>query len=358
MLDAFFFKSKFTFFLFGHIMFLILPLLSLFVSCEDLEPEVINLTAPEFRDNVLKRDKTSLWLVLFVGLGQKQCFKAQREFQKAARQVGKIAKFAVVNITEEPIIQRRLYIEYIPYCRVYFPGGSEDYRGKFTASGFVGVVTDKMPNFVRIFDRKWLEESLASVVLFTDQIKVPTIWSILSLEYRNQFIRFGICNEFHIHRELSITRLPTIIFYNSSNQIKYHGEMNEQDLKAAIDSFLNQTLTETHDLDDEGFYRYSEFKSQCTGRDFCVLYTGAEVSDDYRKIQSISKRHQMKFFYGDKNLPFKQLKENTYYIWNPRRKAVIHVAEIQDLSPALDRVIDGGAKWTKVSDLDKSDSGL
>ena len=53
-----------------------------------------------------------------------------------------------------------------------------------------------------------------------------------------------------------------------------------------------------------------------------------------------------------------KLKENTYYIWNPRRKAVIHVAEIQDLSPALDRVIDGGAKWTKISDLDKSESDL
>lgn len=339
-------------------MFLILPLLSVLAFCEEIEPEVINLSAPEFRDSVLKRDKTSLWLVLFVGLNQKSCFKAQREFYKAARQVGRVAKFAIVNLTEEPIIQRRLNIDYIPYVKVYFPGGSEDYRGKYTASGFIDVVTDRMPNFVRIFDRKWLEESLASVVLFTDQIKVPTLWSILSLEYRNHFIRFGICNEFHIHRELGISRLPTIIFYNSSNQIKYHGEMNEQDLKTAIDSFLNQTLTETHDLDDEGFYRYSEFKSQCTGRDFCVLYTGSDVSDDYRKIQTISKRHQMKFFYGNQNLPFKQLKENTYYIWNPRRKAVIQVDEIQGLSPAIDRVIDGGAKWTKISDLGKTDSDL
>lgn len=339
-------------------MFLFLPLLSVFGYCETTGSEIINLTAPEFRDNVLKRDKTSLWLVLFVGLNQKSCFKAQREFQKAARHVGRVAKFAVVNLTEEPIIQRRLKIDYIPFVKVYFPGGSEDYRGKYTASGFINVVTDRMPNFVRIFDRKWIEESLASVVLFTDQIKVPTIWSVLSLEYSNQFIRFGICNEFHIHRELSITRLPTIIFYNSSNQIKYHGEMNEHDLKAAIDSFLNQTLTESHDLDDEGFYRYSEFKSQCMGRDFCILYTGPEVNDEYRKIQSISKRHQMKFFYGNKNLPFKQLKEDTYYIWNPRRKAVIHVDQIQELSAAIDRVIDGGAKWTKISDLDKSESDL
>ncbi|OHT06443.1 hypothetical protein TRFO_25557 [Tritrichomonas foetus] len=348
-------KSGYILYHISHHLFgqMLLPFLFSVSQCDS--KELIKLTAPEFRDNVLKRDETSVWLILFVGLHKKQCFKAQREFKRAAQQVGKLAKFAVVNITEEPILQRRLGIEYIPFVKVYYPGGSEDYRSKLTVNGLVEAVTERMPNFVRTFDRKWIEESLPSVVLFTDQIKVPTLWASLSLDFRDQFVRFGICSEFHIHRELSIVRLPTIIFYNSTNQVKYHGEMKEDELRQAISSFVNGTLSTDSDFDDEGFYRFSEFQDQCYGRDYCVLFTGPELSDVYRKLRVISKRHQMKFFYGNNDIPFKQLRENTYYIWNPRRKAVIQVDKVDELSSALDRVIDGGARWTKVEELGKEE---
>lgn len=332
------------------ILLVLLPILSICNESINLR----NLTSTEFRDEVLKRDDTSIYFILFVGFNQKQCIKTLRQFQKASKQVGKLAQFAIVNISEEPIIQRRQDIQYVPLLRIYYPGGSETYNGKYTVSGFCEFVTSKLPNYVRMFDRKWQEENLPSVVLFTDQIKVPTIWAALSLDYKDKFLRFGICNEFRIHREFSISRLPTIIFYNSSNQIKYRGEMKEQDLRNAIDNFLNGTLHFDSSIDDEGFYKHSEFNDQCRGRDFCVLHTGQEINSEYRRIQQISKRHQLKFFYGNKDFPFPQLKENSYYIWNPRRNAVIQVNNIDDLSATIDRVIDGDVKWIKINELEKS----
>jgi hypothetical protein len=313
---------------------------------------VITLTSPEFRDLVLKRDETTIWLVLFVGLNLKPCIKAEREFRKAAPLVSGLAKFAVVNASEEPFLQRRLGIDYVPLLKVYHAGGVEDYRGKYNVNGFIDCVSNKMPNFVRTFDRKWLDENLPSVVLFTDQIRVPTIWAALSLHYREQFIRFGICSEFHLHKEMSIARLPTIYFYNSSTSIRYRGEMKDADLREAVDRFLNGTLSSEADFDDEGFYRLTEFEEHCRGRDFCVLHTGDDLSEEYRKIRLTCRRHPMKFFYGSSEVPFPQLRLGQYYIWNPRRKAVISVEQISELTGAIDRVIDGGARWLNLDEMD------
>jgi hypothetical protein len=282
-------------------------------------------------------------------MGKKSSFKAEREFHKAAETAGEIGRFGVVNISEEYFLQRRFGVEYIPAAKLFHTNGVEDYHGKFTANGFVDFVSSKLPSFVRTFDRSWLEDSLPSVVLFTDQIRVPTVWSLLSLRYRDRLIRFGMCSEFSIHRELSIARLPTIIFYNGSNTIRYRGEMKEADLQDAVDNFLNGTLTMNDtSFDDEGFYRFSEFEDQCRGRDFCVLYTGDKLSDEYRRVRNMCRRHPMKFFYGDKDWPFKSFSPGKYFVWNPRRKGIIEVAEVEQLAGVIDRVIDGGAKWDRI----------
>jgi hypothetical protein len=242
--------------------------------------------------------------------------------------------------------------------KLYHPGGVDDYTGKAKAATFIDWISPKMPNFVRLFDRRWLDESLPSVVLFTDQIRVPTVWAGLSLHYREQFIRFGICSEFHIHREMSIARLPTVYFYNGSTGIRYRGEMRESDLRLAIDNFLNGTLEPDAEFDDEGFYKMSEFEEHCRGRDFCVLHTGPNLVEEYRRIRIVCKRHPMKFFYGEGDLPLKNLKAGQYYVWNPRRKGVIAVEKVSELNGAIDRVIDGGARWMSLNEVDGSSEGL
>jgi len=338
-------------------MFAMIPLL-LAIAASD-EDTIINLTSPGFRDYVLKRDDTTIWLVLFVARGPKvgkACAKAVREFRKASITAKSLARFAMVNLTEEPFLQRRIGIDYVPLLKIYYPGGTEDYRGKLNENGYLECISAKMPNFVRTFDRKWLDEPLPSIVLFTDQIRIPTVWASLSLQYRDQFLRFGICSEFHLHREMSIARLPTVYFYNNSNAIRYRGEMNEAELKSAIDSYLNGSLSADDAFDDEGFYRLTEFEEHCRGRDFCVLHTGSGLPPEYRRVRQICKRHPMKFFYGAKGAPLKDLKEDVYYIWNPRRKGIIEVEDVANLAGAIDRVIDGGAKWTPAREA-KEDAG-
>jgi len=322
-------------------------ILSSLVFCQSTK--VIQLDSPSFRDLVLKREDTDMWVVLFIGHNEKKCHKAEHQFEKASEMSGEIAKFGIVNISTDPFVGARMKLEFIPAMYIFYSGGQELYRGQLKADAIVNAISDKMPSFVRTFDRKWLEESIPSVVLFTDQIKVPTLWATLSLKYREQFIRFGMCSEFHIHKEFSIARLPTVMFFNSTSQVRYRGELTETDIKQSIDSFLNGTLSVEDVIDDEGFYRFSEFEDQCRGRDFCVLYTGKKISEEYRNLRIVCRRHPMKFFYGQEAIPFKGMKKDNYYIWNPRREGIISIDSIESLTGAVDRVIDGGAKWTKLN---------
>ena len=315
---------------------------------------VIHLNAVDFRDNVIKRDGSSIWAILFIGNVKdvhNACKKALNEFSKASETKHNITNFCIVNLTEEPFLQRYLGISAIPMIRIYFSGGSEDYRQKISAKKIQEFIIDKIPNHVRLFSKSWIKETVPSVVLFTEQTKIPSLWSFLSLDYEGKDIRFGICNQFHIHRQLSITMLPTVIFYNQSKEIHYHGTMNKEELTKAINSFLDGTLTSDDEFDDEGFYNMVDFKEQCNDREFCVLYTGNNLSKEYKKIRLINKKQGIKFFYGKENYPFSQMKDNNYYIWNPRRKGFIVVSNIEELDSSIDRVINGAARWVKPNEL-------
>jgi hypothetical protein len=147
---------------------------------------------------------------------------------------------------------------------------------------------------------------------------------------------------------MSVARLPTVYFYNNSAAIRYRGEMAEDDLKMAIDAFLNGSLAADDTLDDEGFYRIAEFRENCCGRDFCVIHTGSALCEEYRRVRLMCKRHPMKFFYAAGGATLPGLKGGVYYVWNPRRKGILEVDDVGQLAAAIDRVIDGGAKWTSL----------
>lgn len=321
-------------------------------------PYIVHLNAPMFRDLVLNRKDTELWHVLFVGQYPnekrkeiiEQCAAAIAAQEKAANATHKFCNFGLVNITTDPFLAARNQIQYIPYISIYHPSGVEEYHGNHKADSYIEAISNRMPNLVRPFDKKSLDESIPSIVLFTDQIRSPTLWSSLSLEYKDAFVKFSMCSDFYMHKQFNIARLPTVMFFNTTTQYRYRGDLTEDNLKSAIDQFLNGTLKNDNDFDDEGFYRLNEFKDQCFGRDFCVLSTWANISDTLREIRNSCKRHPMKFFYGNESYPFEKVQPGKYYVWKPRGHGLITVDYIEDLSATIDRVLDGGARFQKISD--------
>ena len=324
-----------------------------------LSPYIVKLTGPLYRDLVLNRKDTEVWHVLFVGKYQNSdqaaeverlCALAMAAQEKAANEAHKICKFGLINCTEEIFLAARNQIPALPYVKIYYPNGVEDYRGNHKSESYIEAISNRLPNFVRTFDKRSLDDSVPSVVLFTDQIKSPTLWTSLSLEYKDAFVKFSMCSDFYTHKQFNIARLPTVMFFNSTNQIRYRGELTETELKKAIDQFLNGTLTLGDEMDDEGFYRLSEFKEQCFGRDYCILSTWANISDAYRAIRTSCKHHPMKFFYGSEDFPISTLQQNKFYIWKPRGHGLIAVDTLKELSSTIDRVLDGGARFSKIDD--------
>ena len=335
---------------------------SLFLTVSfSLSPYIVKLNGPKYRDLVLNRKDTEVWHILFVGKYQnsdqakeieKLCKAAMLAQEKAANETHKICKFGLVNTTEEMFLAARNQIPALPYVKIYYPNGVEDYHGNHKANSYIEAISNRLPNFVRNFDKRSVDDSIPSVVLFTDQIKSPTLWTTLSLEYKDVFVKFALCSDFFTHKQFNIARLPTVMFFNSTNQIRYRGDLTEEELKKSIDQFLNGTLTLGDEMDDEGFYRHSEFKDQCLGRDYCVLSTWANISDQYRDIRNSCKHHPMKFFYGNQDFPIASFEENKFYIWKPRGHGIIAVNNLKELSSTIDRVLDGGARFTKISDSD------
>lgn len=314
---------------------------------------VARLTAVDFRDMVVKRSAGEVWGVLFIGGisdSDRACALSLAAVEAVAAERS-AAHFGVVNVTEEPFLQRYLRIGSVPRLRVFHSGGSDDMRGEITARAVAEFVGDRIPHFVRLFSRSWAHDPVPSAVLFTEHVKVPLLWGSLSAEFADSGIRFGICNEFHIHQQLSISRLPTVVFYNRSKQVHYHGAMDTAALRDALSAFLNGTLSDNDAFDDDGFYRMQEFDDQCRGREFCVLYTGGGLSEEYRRTRLVNKKQAIKFFYGKGDYPFPQMREDTYYIWNPRRKGLIVVPHGESLDSSIDRIINGGAKWIKPNEL-------
>ncbi|EAY20325.1 hypothetical protein TVAG_193010 [Trichomonas vaginalis G3] len=328
----------------------------LFASAVSYSAHVKHLNAPGFRDFVVNRKGSEIWVVLFIGRYANQAtidetnFVALEEIEKAANQSYKFCNYAYVNVTQDPFVAVRHQVTYVPCIQIYYQGGVEEYRGNHKAESYLEAISNRMPNLVRNFDKKWTDDSVPSIVLFTDQTKSPTLWSALSIEYKDAFVRFGICSDFYLHRQFNIARLPTVMFFNSTTQYRYRGELTEDLLKTSIDQFLNGIIDKESDFDDEGFYHFSEFKDQCFGRDFCVVSTFTNISDTLRNIRLNSHRHPMKFFYGASDFPIKAMEAGKFYIWKPRGHGLITVNYLEELSPAIDRVLDGGAHFKRLKD--------
>ena len=330
----------------------------IFLVCFSLSDDPSNffsLSSPEFRDKVLRREESSTWVVLFsADSSDKSTSKAEKLIHASAKRIGKTVMFGIVNLTKEPFLARNQGISYLPCIRIFHQNGAEDYRGKYSVKDFEELLAKRITRFYKFFDRKWRDEATPSVVLFTDK-NDPMMWKILASEFRNEFVRFGICNDFGIIKDLQISKIPSIVFYNNTQPIKYRGEMKIDDIRNAISAFIDGNLSFDSSFDDDdGFYRSYEFKDQCTGPDHCILYTGDTLDEEYKKLRAMNQRHKMKFFYGSSNIPFKQMKKDYYYIYNPR-KGIIEIESIEKLESEIDLVLGGNSKWKSVDDLENKE---
>ncbi|KAK8882075.1 hypothetical protein M9Y10_044715 [Tritrichomonas musculus] len=193
-----------------------------------------------------------------------------------------------------------------------------------------------------------LREGKPKAILFTQKNKIPGYWAALSRIYPPSKVQFGICNEEGLFNDYNITNTPSIVFYNHSKDYVFEGLRKIRFLKESLSAFLTEREDKTPALSE--FYVNEQIPEVCFDYSIsCIFSYDNFVDPKLDDVRSQFKNDPFKFFVGDTHFPFVRIaKRGQYVIYSAKKNSVIVVNNLSLLPPALERVIDGGAKWIPI----------
>jgi thiol-disulfide isomerase/thioredoxin len=330
-----------------------LPLLG---SASDTEQTLHQLTASTFRRLVLKRSSHDVWLVMFTGPNCPACKQAYPRFVNASKVAEGLFQFGVLDIERAPDIAQDYEVHAIPQFRIFHSHGDTEYVGKRKERDFINHAAGFIEDLSQQTERSWVDSMLArpSAILFTDKPKTPPMWAGISAYFHSKSIRIGISREDPEMMTLyNVSKAPSILFMNGTNSKIYRGKISFGPLKKAIDQFFAKRLKiDAEEPAGGDFLIPSEFEAKCLGgRHMCIVSVSKQPAEELEKLAQAHSRHKILWFVGISQLPFQFMDAGGVWIYNPRRDGFLHVPEIGELATALDRVLDGAAKWKSRASL-------
>jgi hypothetical protein len=161
-------------------------------------------------------------------------------------------------------------------------------------------------------------------------------------------MRFGICNDEALTADFNISEVPSIVFYNESATIVHEGLRKVRFLKESAMAFLEGRESKAPVHAD--FYVNSELPEICYDYTVsCIFGYDNYVDPKFDEVRIHFKNDPFRFFVGIDPLPFQGIRQGDFVIFNAKKMGIIIVKEVGKLAAALDRVIDGGAKWTTLT---------
>jgi thiol-disulfide isomerase/thioredoxin len=319
--------------------------------------ELSNLTAVEARN-------TTVWIVMFHGTHCPACQMTYPEFIAGADHAFGLVKFGQVDTGVNPDLGARFQVRSIPHFVIFHPGGQMVYQGGRTSRAFLNGASRLIPNFVRPVNDSWLNSTTKAVILFRDNSSVPPIFAALSCAFRNESYEFGLAPNTSLHNQslyvaFGVTSLPSILMINGSVKMFYTGKPAFTPLRVAIAAFFQGLLKPPRPKVTEPnitqLVSKSEFDKVCSHQGtFCVLL-GGETADPIYKTMAIKYRSDpFKFYLCGEACPLKYAREGVW-IFHHNKPAAVRLPESKDMNVALDRVIDGGLVFQKLSQLTGSE---
>jgi thiol-disulfide isomerase/thioredoxin len=333
----------------------------LLAAARGFEQAILQLTTSSFRRLVQNRRPHEVWLVMFSGPNCPACSQALPRFNNASRIASGMIRFAVLDTQRAPEIANEFDIRALPTFRVFHSRGDADFVGKRKERDFVNEAASYLEDLSAPVERSWLDSMLSrpSAMLFTDKPKTPPIWAGISTAFHGKSIRIGTSKEDPDMRALyNVSRIPSVLFMNGTLSKVYKGKIAFIDLKEAIETFFERRLKIENQTVIEGDFAVpADFEASCLGgRQNCILYVGKNPHKILQQLATRYAKHTMRWFVGVKDLPFPFMEAGGVWVYNPRRDGFLHVPEIEELPEALDRVLDGSAKWKSKASF--SDTGL
>lgn len=206
---------------------------------------------------------------------------------------------------------------------------------------------------VEVVDDFWIDDirNTPTAILFTKKQKVPGYFSALSRTFKSRGMRFGICNDEGLWNDYNVTSVPTIVLYNETQTVEHEGPLKLRYVKESIRAFFE--ARESRAPMHADFYVNTELPEVCYDYSVsCVFSYDNYVDPKVDQVRIQFKNDPFRFFVGTDPLPFPGLKPGDFVVFNAKKMSIIKVSDVADLAPALDRVIDGGAKWTPLKNYE------
>lgn len=284
--------------------------------------------------------------VMFVQKRSPRCKAIFPDFQEAANNSIGMVKYLSVDIKEHPKLAHLYTVRAVPAFRIVHPKGVTEYKGDTSPESLTDASFKLIPNRAKIVDETWLPSPTTplSAVLFTQRKVVPPFWAALSCSSTSA--RIGITRSQPLMAKF--TPAAPIAFIHKDIVAAYDGPLTYSAVSAALAEFEADPKASGSQVSlVSTLESRAQFDQFCrnTGK-FCVV----EVFTENPKFDEIAKTNHngpFRFFRCGKTM-FQS--PGNYVIFHAKRAASISVESIDDLPAALDHVIDGGAKWTQLSE--------
>lgn len=163
-------------------------------------------------------------------------------------------------------------------------------------------------------------------------------------------IQFGILDIIRaptIASRFEVRSIPQFRIFHSHSKV-YDGKIDFNHFCQSIeDHFEKRLRTDSTNFNQSDCLAPCDFEKNCLGgRQTCVLLHWPFTSPSTLSLRL--SRHKLLWFDGVSELPDDFMKEGGgIWIDNPHRDWFLHVPDLDELPTAIDRVLDGGAKWKK-----------
>lgn len=328
-------------------------------ACFNFGPAVRSLTSSSFASEVEKRDNKTVYFVMFHGTHCPACQMSYPEFDAAARESAGMIKFGEVNTNQQYALSAQFRITAIPTFIVFHPNGHTNYMRDRSARSMLNFAASLIPDLSERADASWVPapDAPRAAVLLSTKATVPPLWKGISCAYdRNKRgIRIGFSNNRTLQTAFGVNALPAIVMVDGNKSAAYNGKNAFGLIRKAIDDFFNGIMPPTPTprptpppVVVDALESSEEFDKHCRGKSvFCVLEGAEAASEEFRSAAKKYRHDPFRFYTCGSKCPLEFAKSGAWIIHH-RRNAAVRLENANELGAALDRVLDGGARFEEV----------
>lgn len=201
---------------------------------------------------------------------------------------------------------------------------------------------------VKEVDDFWIDDlrQKPTAILFSKKNRVPGYWAAASRLYHPSKLRVGICYDEGLIEEMAEgNKPPSVVYFSENATIAHEGPLKFRYIRESLGAFLEGR--DSHSPVPGEFYVNTQFPEVCYDYSVsCVLCYENFIDTSLEDIRNQFRNDKFRFFIGMDNFPFENPKRGQFFIYNAKKQAIIVENDQSKLPALLDRVIDGGAKWT------------